>query len=155
MSFSLLARSLHVFLAIALGLLLRAALAGAQTTSTITGRVLDSDGGVLPGAIVTVRHVETSLSRSTATDRAGRYVFPLLPVGAWEVRAEMPGFKPLVRKGIEVTIAETAIVDFSLQVGGLTEEVTVSADVSDRAEARWFEVPFRRALMVAPVPPTR
>ena len=124
-------RTLHVILAIGLGLLLTAAAAGAQTTSTISGRVVDSEGGALPGAIVTVRHVDTALTRSAATDRTGWYVFPLLPVGAWEVRAEMPGFKPLVRKGIEVTIAENAIVDFSLQVGGVTEEVTVSADVSD------------------------
>jgi hypothetical protein len=128
---SLLARSLHVFLAIAFGLLLSAAAARAQTTSTISGRVLDSGGGALPGAIVTVRHVDTSLSRSTAVDRNGRYVFPLLPVGAWEVRAEMPGFKPVVRKGVEVTIADTAIIDFSLEVGGLAEEVTVSAGASD------------------------
>ena len=132
MSYSQLSRTLHVILTLALlGLLLGAMLAHAQTTSTISGRVLDSNGGALPGAIVTARHVDTSLTRSATTNHEGRFVFPMLPVGSWDVRVEMPGFKPLVRRGVGVTLAETAVVDFTLEVGGVTEEVTVSAGVSE------------------------
>ena len=124
-------RVLQITLAAVVVSLLATTIARAQTTSTISGRVVDSGGATVPGAIVTVRHIETALSRSTTTDREGRYVFPVLPLGAWEARAEMPGFKPVVRKGVALTIAETATVDFTLEVGGLTEEVTVTAGVTD------------------------
>ena len=106
------------------------ALLSAQTTSTLAGRVEDASGGVLPGAIVTARNPDTGLVRSTVSAEDGSYRLPQLPVGRYEIRVELPGFKPLVRQGIETSVAETAIVDFLLEVGGLEEEVQVSAGAS-------------------------
>ena len=104
--------------------------ASAQTTSTITGRVGDASGAVLPGVLVTARNLETSLSRTAVTAADGRYVFALLPVGRYELRAELNGFKPMLREGIETSVAETVVVDLTLQVGGVAEEVRVSAGTS-------------------------
>jgi hypothetical protein len=104
--------------------------ASAQTTSTITGRVGDASGAVLPGVLVTARNLETSLSRTAVTAADGRYVFALLPVGRYELRAELNGFKPMLREGIETSVAETVVVDLTLQVGAVAEEVRVSAGTS-------------------------
>lgn len=93
--------------------------AWAQTTSTIVGRVLDPDGGPLPGTTITARQTDTGFTRTAVTDANGRYVIAALPVGPYELRAEISGFRPIVRRGVQVTIAETAVVDFSLEVGEL------------------------------------
>jgi hypothetical protein len=103
-----------------------AAFASAQTTSTVTGHVTDASGAVLPGVAVTARNVETGASRIVVTGADGRYVFGLLPVGRYELRAELDGFRPLVRQDVQTTVAETLVIDLALEVGGLTEEVRVS-----------------------------
>ena len=119
------------FLCIALPVLLSfSADLSAQTTSTITGRVIDASGAVLPGVTVTARNLETSVVRTAVTGADGRYALPLLPVGRYELRAELSGFRPLVRQGLETTVAETVAVDFQLQVGGVAEEVLVSGGAS-------------------------
>ncbi len=112
------------------GVLSCAGLAAAQTTSTITGRVSDASGALLPGVTVSARNVDTGLAQSATTRIDGRYVLPLLPVGRYELRAELQGFRPLVRQGVETTIAQTVVVDLLMQVGGVTEEVRVSAGAS-------------------------
>ena len=103
-----------------------ATVASAQTTSTLTGRVSDPSGGVLPGVTVLARNLETGVVRSAVTGTDGRYAFGLLPVSRYELRAELQGFKPLVRQGVETSVGETVIVDLVLQVGGVSEEVRVS-----------------------------
>jgi hypothetical protein len=119
------------FLCIALPVLLsHGAAASAQTTSTITGRVVDASGAVLPGVTITARNLETSVVRTAVTGDDGRYALPLLAVGRYELRAELSGFRPLVRQGIETTVAETVAVDLQLQVGGVAEEVLVSGGAS-------------------------
>ena len=100
----------------------------AQTTSTLTGRVVDVSGAVLPGAEVAVRNTETGVQRSVVSDLDGRYAFGLLPVGRYELRARLDGFRPLVREGVQTAIAETTVIDLQLEVGGLTEEVRVTGD---------------------------
>jgi hypothetical protein len=95
------------------------------TTGTIAGRVLDSNGGVLPGVTVSARQIETGLQRVTTSDAQGRYTVAALPPGAYEIRAELAGFRPLVRTGVTLTIAQTAVVDVTMTVGGVAEQVTV------------------------------
>src|SRR3989442_4754517 len=73
----------------------------AQSTATIVGVVRDS-GGVLPGATVTVRNVDTGLTRSVPTGEDGAYRFPALPVGPYEIRAELSGFRTTVRSGVRL-----------------------------------------------------
>jgi protocatechuate 3,4-dioxygenase beta subunit len=59
---------------------------------TISGRVSDPQGAIVPGANVTARQSETNLSRETVTDREGRFRFPYLRVGRYEITVRMTGF---------------------------------------------------------------
>jgi len=102
----------------------------AQTTSNLTGVVRDASGAVVSGAAVKAKHVDTGLTRSTATDGSGRFLFGVLPAGAWELRVEAKGFRPLIRKGVQLTVGETASLEASLEVGSQDQEVTVSAQAS-------------------------
>jgi Carboxypeptidase regulatory-like domain/TonB dependent receptor-like, beta-barrel len=104
--------------------------AGAQTSGTLTGRVVDGSGAVLPGVAISARQAARGVERSTITDGAGRFVLAALPAGAYDVRAELAGFKPVIRQGVTVTVGESQVVEFSLDVGGVTEAVTVAAAVS-------------------------
>ena len=95
------------------------------TTATLAGRVVDANGGLLPGVALTARQTETGLQRSTTSDPQGRYIVPALPPGTYEIRAELQGFRPLLRSGVTLTIAQTAVVDLTMTVGGVAEAVTV------------------------------
>jgi hypothetical protein len=114
---------------VTLGVCLVAA-AAAQTTSTITGRILDSSGALIVGAKVTARHVETSFTRQAATLPDGGYVLREMPVGVYEIRAEQKGFRTLVRRGVLVTLGETAHIDLTLEVGAVEQEVTVTGEAA-------------------------
>lgn len=100
-----------------------------QTTATVTGTVLDPSGSLLTNARITVRSAETGASRATQSQSTGRYAFPDLPVGTYDVRAAAKGFQTSVRKGVRVNVGEAAQVDFQLQVGGIEQEVTVTGEV--------------------------
>ena len=100
------------------------------TTATMSGTIKDSSGGVLPGVAVTIKHVETAIARSVVTDADGRYEAPSLPLGDYEVRAELSGFRPFVRSGIALTVGRHAVVDLALEVGGMQEAVTVVSEAA-------------------------
>src|SRR5688572_18303857 len=79
----------------------------AQTTSTITGRVVDEQGGVLPGATVTVREIATGLTRTAFTGSEGRFTLASVPVGTYQLKAEVNGFQPREVHGIRTAVGET------------------------------------------------
>ena len=106
-----------------------AAPAAAQTTATLAGVVEDVTGGALPGAAVTARQMETGATRGTETNDEGRFIFSGLPVGEYELRAELNGFRPLVRSGVRLSVNEQASLTLVLQVGA-ADEVTVTAGTS-------------------------
>ncbi|HXW07948.1 MAG TPA: TonB-dependent receptor [Vicinamibacterales bacterium] len=97
----------------------------AQTTSAITGTVEDATGGALPGASVTVTSTATNLTRSAVTGTQGRFVVPSLPPGRYVVRVELSGFKPHVRRDVDLAVAETLALAITLQIGGLEVEDVV------------------------------
>src|SRR5205823_9439841 len=93
---------------------------------TVDGTVKDSAGGLLPGIKVTLKSIDTGVSRNTMTNDSGYYFFPLVNPGRYEGAAEKSGFKRgtqeiLVRTGIRST------ADFALELGQLAESVQVSA----------------------------
>jgi outer membrane receptor protein involved in Fe transport len=99
-----------------------------QTTSTeILGLVTDSTGAVVPGAKVTITRLATGETRSTATNRAGEYIFRLIEIGDYTVRCEMQGFKIETVTGLRVQIQQKARVDITLQLGQISESVEVTA----------------------------
>jgi hypothetical protein len=113
---------------LALAVSLFAALAAplrAQTTGTIAGSLTDASGGVLAGVSLTARHVDTGLTRTASSAADGRFVFTTLPVGPYEISALAAGFRPLTLTGITLTVNQTVVVNLTLQVGGVAEQVSV------------------------------
>lgn len=117
--------SFLVGLAFLLGLSLPA------TSQTITGflegKVSDKSGAVIPGANVDAVNIETGLSRSTVTNGAGDYRIVHLPVGQYKVTAQAQSFQAQTAS-VQLTIDQTANVDFSLEPSSVKEEVTVTAE---------------------------
>src|SRR5688500_10947646 len=83
----------------------------AQTSSTITGDIKDSNGAVLVGVKVTATHLDTRLTRTTTSEEGGRFVFPGLPVGIYRLDAESAGFEPLAFPNVVLTVNETTAVE--------------------------------------------
>jgi hypothetical protein len=108
-----------------LALIVAAGLQG-QTFGTITGEVTDQTGAAVPGAAVTIRNTGTNGIRNATTNEAGIYSVPALNPGMYEVRAETPGFKAATRAGIELQVQQTARINFSLEIGEVTEVVEVT-----------------------------
>ena len=101
----------------------------AQTnTGDISGVVRDAQGGVLPGVTIVAEHLESGTSVTRVTDTEGRYLLPSLRVGNYTIVTELSGFKRLVREGITLRLGQQLQLDLSLEIGGLTEEVTVVAE---------------------------
>jgi hypothetical protein len=120
---------MRVFLLTLLSTLWLSGSVAAQTTSTIAGRVLDQSGGVLPGVAVTVRDLGTGFTRTVTTGSEGRFTIPLLPVGLYELTAELTGFRTSVLSNIRTTVGQTAELTVTLAVG-VAEKVTITADAS-------------------------
>src|SRR5258708_10892929 len=112
-----------------IGLILGNGLVFAQgSNGAITGTVKDMSGAVSTGAAVTVKHIETGLTRAVQADSSGSYSVPSLPVGEYEVTAERMGFRREVRRGINLQVGQEAVVDMTLQVGSIDQEVTVTGE---------------------------
>jgi hypothetical protein len=92
---------------------------------TILGTVRDSTGALIPGSTVTVRNVETGFTRTGTTEANGSYRFPALSVGTYEIRAQQEGFQAELRTNVALTVGQEAVVNFSLQVGAITQTVEV------------------------------
>lgn len=109
-------------------MLVRQCLWAQVTTGAILGTVTDSTGAAMPGVTLTIKNVDTGISRTVTTDATGRYQARQLPVGTYEVTAEASGFQTLTRRGITLTLGREAVVDLALQVGGVTEQVEVTGE---------------------------
>ena len=99
-----------------------------QGTAEIRGRVVDQSGAALPGATVVVRNQASGVYRQGVSTGDGTYFLTGVTPGVYELTAEMSGFKKYARKDIRLEVGKTATVDVQLEVGGLTEELTVSAE---------------------------
>ena len=99
--------------------------AAAQTAGTMTGTVEDASGGVLAGVSVTARSTATGLTRAVVTGAEGRFVLAALPPGTYELRTDLAGFKPHVRRDLDVPVAATINLNITLQLGDLAIEDVV------------------------------
>ena len=115
---SLLARARTALACLAL-IILFAASAGAQTTSTLAGDVRDANGAAIPGVEVTARSLETGRTSTAVSDAEGHYTFAGLPVGPYEVRAGKASFKNYVYERVSLTVNETATLDIVMQVASV------------------------------------
>jgi hypothetical protein len=98
--------------------------------SALAGHVVDQAAAGVPGAVVTLVAPATGLARTTVTDRSGAFAVQGLPPGAYVVRVEVNGFRPLTREGVRLATGETVRLDLRVELGGVTDAVTVRADAS-------------------------
>src|SRR2546427_7187262 len=101
---------------------------GQEFSATMSGVVHDANGGLVPGVGVTAKHIESGLTRTVITSETGSYRMPALPVGEYEVTAELSGFKQQVRRGVTLVVAQEAVVNLTLDVGDLKEQITVTEE---------------------------
>ena len=97
-----------------------------QTTGSITGRVTDQQGAAVPGATVTAKSGTTGFVRTETSDAEGIYRLNALPVGRYDVTAELSGFQSVDKKDVEVNVAVIVALDFSMKVAAVAETVTVT-----------------------------
>lgn len=122
--------SLTLLFAFALAFNAPALLWGQTTTATLYGTIRDSTGGVLPGATVKAVQVSTQFSRTAITDERGNYLVPGLPVGEYQVTAELPGFRRSVQRNVLLVVNQNVRVDVVLSVGELVETVEVKGELT-------------------------
>jgi hypothetical protein len=104
--------------------------AAAQTnTGEVSGVVRDVQGGALPGARVIAEHVDSGVRIESLSDEGGRYHLLSLRVGMYVISVELDGFRRVVRSGVLVQLGQTLTQNFTLDVGGLVEEIKVTANI--------------------------
>ncbi len=102
----------------------------AQAAGQINGIITDSSGSVLPGVTVEATNTATGAMRSAISGADGLYSIPQLAPGSYTVKASLQGFRTAQRDGVRVTVSETARAAFELEVGQLSETITVNAEVT-------------------------
>src|SRR3989449_3751628 len=98
----------------------------AQTQAGISGVIRDPSGAVIPGVTVTITNPATNFVRSAISNEAGVYNFPVLQPGRYNIKVELPGFRTITQNDVELQIQQSARLDFTLQVGELSQTVEVS-----------------------------
>ncbi len=98
-----------------------------QGASQIRGRVTAADGSSLPGVTVTIKHQESGVVRTTTSDKEGTYVMSAVTPGTYELSAELSGFRNFRRRNVRLEVGKTSTVDVKLDLGAMSEEVTVTA----------------------------
>jgi len=96
-----------------------------QVTGSITGIVTDQSGATIAGAKIIALNTVTNLKRETVSGSDGFYRFDLLPVGVYDVFAELEGFKKAVSSKISLSVNDVLRVDLKMEVGQVTEVVTI------------------------------
>ena len=94
----------------------------------VTGTLVDQSGGVLPGAAVTARNMETGLTRTAVSEATGDYRLPALPPGTYTLTAELQGFTVATRNDLVLVIDQTAVVNLTLTPANLSETITVTGE---------------------------
>src|ERR671936_1511551 len=98
----------------------------AQTQASISGVIHDPTGAVIPGVTVTVTNPATNFVRAAISNEAGVYNFPVLQPGRYNIKVELPGFRTIEQHGVELQVQQSARIDFTLQVGEVSQTVEVS-----------------------------
>lgn len=114
-------------LAVSLALLSGPARLSAQASGSISGQVTDTTGATIPDASVSLVNGATGITRSTVSNASGIYVFPAVAPGNYLVKASHKGFKTATSESIEVQVSQSLRQDFKLQVGAVTQTVSVQS----------------------------
>ena len=109
------------------GVLLLTATVFASVNGSITGRVTDSTGGVIPGATVTATNMDTRIATATTTNADGSYSLPDLAVGHYSIQVKASGFSVFQENGIVLDVNTALRIDAPLKVGSVSQQVQVNA----------------------------
>jgi hypothetical protein len=101
----------------------------AQSTATLQGAVNDPSGAVVPNAKITVRNQATGIERLTQSDSDGNYQVAALPVGMYRLEVQAQGFQTQILPNLNVEVGRTLVQNFQLQVGSISQQVTITSDV--------------------------
>ena len=99
-------------------------------TASISGTILDSSGAAIPAAALEIRNTGTGEKRNVNSDSQGRFVFPELAIGDYELQASKMGFQTVIRKGITLDVGRAPVIDFQLPVGRAEQTVNVETAIS-------------------------
>ena len=136
------------------GLIFATTMVAQVNTSTIAGLVTDESGAVVPNAKVVASITSIGLQREVTSSTNGEFVVAQIPPGNWKLTVRATGFQTAVVENILMTIAERAVVNVSLKLGAVTEQVTVSAAVTPLLETETAspgQVITRRAINDLPL----
>jgi hypothetical protein len=118
--------SRHIAALVVVMFVIGASAVGAQSTATLQGTVSDAQGAVTPGVSITIRNQETGIDRTVVSDAAGQYLAAALPPGRYRVTAHLDGFRDQAQE-VDLDVARTIVLNFTLTVGNVAEEVQVAA----------------------------
>ena len=114
---------------------------GGSATATLSGRVVDESGAVLPGVSVTVTNLSNNQSRSFVTNEEGLYRFTGLPPSQYSLKAELQGFATFVVETFTLNIGAAGNVDATMKVSSISETVTVTGEAPIVERARRLSAP--------------
>ena len=123
---ALLTFTVRLGLVVSIGLTLAGPVAAQTGLATITGIVSDESGGGVPSTTVTATNSATNIAYTGLTNQAGNYIITSMPIGPYVISVELQGFKA-VQSTVTLSAAQTARVDFRLQLGTVEERVEVTA----------------------------
>jgi len=109
-------------------LLVCSSLLAAAQQGTIVGTVTDPSGAALPNVTITLTSLDSNAVKKIQTNEAGQYVLPDLNIGHYSVKAELGGFKTAEQKNVTLQVGDRDRIDFTMQIGGAQETVTVEAN---------------------------
>ncbi|MGH9419420.1 MAG: carboxypeptidase-like regulatory domain-containing protein, partial [Thermoanaerobaculia bacterium] len=114
-------------LLIGLFVLLLPQLLFAQTNAgALSGRVIDASGAALPGVSITAANGSTGFSRTVVTEADGSYRFQSLPIGTYEVTADLSGFSAVTSRGVEINVSTDRVLNVTLKQASVKEQITVT-----------------------------
>src|SRR5262245_31528428 len=121
----------RIRLIVVFGMLLVATAVHAQQLggSAMQGRVVDDQGGVLPGVSIVITHVDSGTFRETVSGADGTYFVNGLQPGRYRIAADLTGFKKATLEDVMLTLGTTLTVEVKLEVGTVQETVTVTSEV--------------------------
>jgi hypothetical protein len=99
-----------------------------QGTAQLGGKITDAQGGALPGVIIIITNEDSGVVRELTSTSEGSYFASQMLPGRYRITAKLEGFKALDRRGISLTVGQTTTLDLSLEVGGMTETLTVTGE---------------------------
>jgi hypothetical protein len=120
--------ALSVFVILASSILWASQAYAQVSGATLTGTVKDSSGAIIPTAQISITDVATGVTRNISTGGAGLYTAPNLLPGTYEVRVTATGFSTQLQRGITLTVGAQQVLDFTMQVGQVTQTVEVTTE---------------------------